>query len=217
MVSLIANRAVHALIFDRSLYKSHRGRCRSLAYSFDVLAGKCSERMTDTDIVSGHLSDQHPEVCCLRGSSGNHDAASEMFGKSALADFVEHCLDYLLHACCNDLREVLHGNLLRLFCCIALDVQHLFAEALELVRHACAECELDVLGQSFADLQLGLDVIGYVPSAERYRSVVAHDVAMVDGNRCAAASEVDQSHTVLHLDVGEHGFGCGLGCEVFLL
>ena len=46
---------------------------------------------------------------------------------------------------------------------------------------------------------------------------MAHDVAMVYGNGCAAASEIYERHSVLHLKFGEHGLGCCFCGEIFLL
>jgi len=45
---------------------------------------------------------------------------------------------------------------------------------------------------------------------------VAHDASVVNGNRCASASEIDEGDAVLHLGLGKHDLGCGFSCEIFL-
>ena len=173
--------------------------------------------MTDPDVVSGHLLYEHAEVGCLRCASCDYNSSSEVFGKSALADFIEHCLDDLLHAGGDDFREVFHCHLLSLAGCASFDAEHLLAQALKLVRHAGAVCELYVLGKPFSDLELSLDVVCYVSSSERNGSIMSHDVAMVNGNRGASASEVDQCNTVLHLKFRQYCPCCRFSCEILFL
>ena len=46
---------------------------------------------------------------------------------------------------------------------------------------------------------------------------MTHDVAVVDGNRCASSSEVNQSNAVFLFNVRQDSLCSGFGCEVFLL
>ena len=56
----------------------------------------------------------------------------------------------------------------------------LLAEVLQLLRHACSEGKLDVLGKFLGNLAFALDVICDVLASERDGSIVSHDIAMVD-------------------------------------
>ena len=46
---------------------------------------------------------------------------------------------------------------------------------------------------------------------------MAHYVSLIYGNRRAAASEIDQRHTVLHLQIRKYGLSCRFSSEIFLL
>ena len=140
-----------------------------------------------------------------------------MFCKSAFVDFIKNSLDDFLNSGSYDFRKVLECDLLCLFSRVTCNMKDLFAEALQPVRHTCSKGELYVFSKSLADLKFALDIVGDASSSERNRCIVSHDVAVIDGHRCAATSKVDKRHSILHLDISEHCLSCSLSCEIFLL
>ena len=105
-----------------------------------------------------------------------------MLCKAAFAYFIENCLNDFFHAGGDDFREILDSHLLLLHGSLAADHQHLFAQALELVRQTRSEGELDVLCQSLRYLKLVLYVVCDVLASERDRCVVTHYVSVIDGH-----------------------------------
>ena len=94
-------------------------------------------------------------------------------------------------------------------------MKHLFAQVLKPVRHAGSESELDVLGKRIGNLAFALYVVSYVLASERYRRIVAHNVSVIYGQRCAAASEIYQGDSVFHLCRSQDSLGGCLCREVF--
>ena len=171
-------------------------------------------RISHAHIVPRKLLYVIRDVQHLRTSAGYDNAFPQFVRESAFLYVPEHCIQDFLHPGSDYFRQICHRNLLVCAHVLGLYLDDFLAEIQELLRHAAAECYLDVLRQVFGNAAFVPDVTCHRVSSERNGTVCGKHLLRENADRRGACTQVNECHAVALFFLGQDSLRGGDRCEI---